>query len=707
MNATSHLVRKVPDVSSPDVLRNVVLVGPSGSGKSALFERLTGVAPRDADDQERSTGLRAAAIGYAAPGGGDDLAMTFLDTPGHPDFVGEVRAGLRAADAAIFVVSAVEGLDAPTRALWHECNLAGTPRAIALVNLDRSGADFAQTLAACQAHFGSSVQPIGVPVGQDNIGGTTAIADLALGEIHDYSGASRVVRLATAQHAPAFDTYRGSLIEAVIEESEDDTLMDRYLGGEDVDFATLERGLLTAVSRGSFHPVVAVSKDTGAGIDVLLHLVAAAFPPPTLRPLPVVTDISGTQTVEVAADPRSPLTAEVVRTTSDPYLGHVSLVRVFAGTLTAAEPVHVSGHLARFDPRPGEGHADHDEDVRPGQIGLPLGEDVTAVEQAIAGQIVVVTKLGTAQTLDTISSVDHPLLITPWALPEALLPVAIKAASRGDDDKLPGALREVAAEDPALVVEHSAQTGQVVLWVTGRAQLDLLLERLRDRHRVDVTTEPVKVALRETFTRAGAAQGRHVKQSGGHGQFAVVSLEVTPLPPGSGVEFTETVVGGSVPRQFISSVEKGVRQQLENGLLFGWPVVDVRVTLTEGKAHSVDSSDMAFQTAGALALRELASPETMGLLEPVDLVRVTVDDEYLGTVMTDLSTRRGQIMGTDAAGEQEGRTVLTAAIPQLELVDYAIGLRSLAHGTGTFTRELHGYQAMPDREAQKASAAVR
>lgn len=704
MNPTSHPSRKVPDVTSPDVVRNVVLVGPSGSGKSALFERLTGVAPRDAEDQERSTGLRAATVGYPGPGGGADLALTFLDTPGHPDFVGEVRAGLRAADAAIFVVSAVEGLDAPTRALWHECNLAGTPRAIALVNLDRSGADFAQTLASCQAHFGASVQPIGVPVGRDDVGGTTAIADLALGEIHDYSGHAREVRLATAEHAAVFDTYRGPLIEAVIEESEDDTLMERYLGGEEVDFATLEHGLLTAVCRGSFHPVVAVSKDTGAGIDVLLHLVAAAFPAPTQRPLPVVTDISGTQTIELVADPQSPLTAEVVRTTSDPYLGHVSLVRVFTGALTT-DPVHVSGHLARFDPRPGEGHADHDEDVRPGQIGLPLGEEVTVVERAIAGQIVVVTKLGTAQTLDTISSVEHPLLITPWALPEALLPVAIKASSRADEDKLPTALREIAAEDPALVVEHSAPTGQVVLWVTGRAQLDLLLERLRDRHRVEVTTEPVKVALRETFTRAGSAQGRHVKQSGGHGQFAVVHLEVTPLPAGSGVEFTEKVVGGAVPRQFISSVEKGVRQQLDAGLLLGWPVDDVRVTLTDGKAHSVDSSDMAFQTAGALALRELASPETMGLLEPVDLVQVTVDDEYLGAVMTDLSTRRGQIMGTHAADEGEGRTVLTAAIPQLELVDYAIGLRSLAHGTGTFTRELQGYQAMPPREAEKVAAA--
>ena len=266
---------------------------------------------------------------------------------------------------------------------------------------------------------------------------------------------------------------------------------------------------------------------------------------------------------------------------------------------------------------------------------------------------------------------------------------------------MPGAFRELAAEDPSLRIEHDAATGQVVLWTTGPAHLDLVLARLRTRFNVSVDQVPVQVALKETATARDEALGRHVKQSGGHGQFAVCHLVMEPLPRGSGIEFAEVVVGGAVPRQFFGSVEKGVHTQLEKGLLAGWPVVDVRVTLTDGKAHSVDSSDMAFQTAAGLALRQLASPSTMTLLEPIDTVSVSVDDEHLGAVMTDISTRRGQILGSAPAVDQPGRSVLEAAVPQLELLDYAVSLRSLAHGTGTFHREHRGYEEMPERLAAK------
>lgn len=266
---------------------------------------------------------------------------------------------------------------------------------------------------------------------------------------------------------------------------------------------------------------------------------------------------------------------------------------------------------------------------------------------------------------------------------------------------MPGAFRELAAEDPSLRIEHDAATGQVVLWTTGPAHLDLVLARLRTRFNVSVDQVPVQVALKETATARAEALGRHVKQSGGHGQFAVCHLVMEPLPRGSGIEFAEVVVGGAVPRQFVGSVEKGVHTQLEKGLLAGWPVVDVRVTLTDGKAHSVDSSDMAFQTAAGLALRQLASPSTMTLLEPIDTVSVSVDDEHLGAVMTDISTRRGQILGSAPAVDQPGRSVLEAAVPQLELLDYAVSLRSLAHGTGTFHREHRGYEEMPERLAAK------
>lgn len=680
-----------PVVTSPDQVRNVALVGPSGSGKSRLYSHLAREVLAPGFEQERSTSLRATTIALD-PG----LALTLLDTPGHPDFIGEVRAALRAADGAIFVVSAADGVDAATRALWHECALVQMPRAVAIVQLDANDADYARTLAECQATFGQGVQPLGIPVAGDS-GALTQIVDLVLGEVHDYTSGTRQVRPTGEEHADLFDTYRPGLIEGIIEESEDDTLMERYIGGEEIGFDIIEHDLLTAVSHGTFHPVLPVSAETGSGVAVLRHLLAAAFPNPTQRPVPTVTSVDGADLVDVSIDPDGPLVAEVVHTRSDAYVGHVSLVRVFSGTLTRDNPLHISGHLDRLRPDASEGHAGHDDEERAGALGVPTLEGFDDRPQAIAGEIAVVTKLGSAQTSDTISSVDQPLLIEPWELPEALLPVALEPVSRGDEDKLPTAFRELAAEDPSLRLAFSPETGQIVLWSTGPAQQDLVLERLKERFNLEVKTAPVKVALRETFVAKAQAQGRHVKQSGGHGQFAVCHLTVEPLERGAGIEFHETVVGGAVPRTYIPSVEKGARAQLDKGLLAGWPVVDVKVTLTDGKAHSVDSSDMAFQTAAGIALREMASTKSVSLLEPVDKVTVTIDTDYLGAAMTDLSTRRGQILGTDTDPDDSSRSVLTALVPQLELLDYPIALRSFAHGTGDLSRELVGYEPLPAR----------
>jgi elongation factor G len=558
MNGTTP---QAPTVNGTTSIRNVVLVGPSGSGKSRLFDHVVdavvpGRAPRG--QTEPTTGLRAATVSTGS------VVVTLLDAPGNPDFVGDVRAGLRAADAALFVVSAADGADAQSRALWHECEIVGMPRAVVITQLDARDADFAATLADCQAHFGAGIQPLGVPV-PGSEGAVTSIADLLLGEVHDYSGGARTVRPAGPQHAEVFDAYRPALIEGIIEESEDGALMDRYLEGEELDFETLEKDLLTAVAHGSFHPVLPISAETGAGVGVLLHVIEAAFPHPGLHPLPTVTPVGGGTEVEVSPDPDGPLVAEVVHTQSDAYVGHLSLVRVFSGTLRPDRAVHVSGHLELLGVPTGEGHAAHDDDVRPGAIAASFDGELLPKTEAIAGEVVVVTKLATAQTSDTISSPEAPLLVTPWALPEALLPAAVAAATRADEDRMPVAFRELAAEDPSLRIEHDAQTGQVVLWTTGPAHLDLVLSRLRSRFNVGVEQVPVKVAMKETAIARAEAQGRHVKQSGGHGQFAVCHLVMEPLPRGTGIEFDEVVVGGAVPRQFFSSVEKGVHHQLEKG----------------------------------------------------------------------------------------------------------------------------------------------
>ncbi len=689
MSAKGSTVTSVPQASAPTEIRNVVLVGHSGAGKTTLFEHLIAATTPDYRakpvGEERSVQLAVASLSHQG------IVINLIDTPGYPDFVGELRAGLRAADAALFVISAADGVDGATMLLWEECAAIGMPRAVAVTKLDAVRADFEDTVAICQRVFGEGVMALYLPLHGDDeavIGNLGLLAE----QIYDYTAGEPAARSADAEHRELIQGHRSDLIEAIIQESEDDTLLDRYLAGEEIDIGVVEADLLTAVSRGRFHPVIPVSTETGVGTVELLHLLTAAFPPPTLHPLPVAMTPNGHPLPPLQCDPDGPLVAEVVRTTSDPYVGRVSIVRVFSGTLRPDSVLHVSGHLDRLGERL-EGHAGHDDDERVGMLSSPLGDVLRPKSVAIAGDLCVVAKLTRAETTDTLSGKDAPALIEPWIFPDPLLPVAISAVTKSDEDKMAGALARLVAEDPTMRLEHNPETHQVILWTMGQAHVDVLLVRLRDRYGVKVETEPLRAALRETFVIPANGHGRHVKQSGGHGQYAVCDVSVEPLPRGAGFEFVDKVVGGTVPRQFISSVEKGIGIQLEKGCIAGFPMIDLRVTLTGGKAHSVDSSDMAFQTAGALALKDAASAQTVTLLEPVDSVTVVVADEYVGAVMTDLQTRRGRVVGTEP--DTSGRSTIKAEVPATEITRYAIDLRSVSHGTGTFTRSPHGYEPMP------------
>lgn len=682
-----------PAPAGPENIRNVVLVGPSGSGKTSLFEHLVAAAVpgyRPKETAERSIALTAAALEV------DGTTINLLDTPGYADFVGELRAGLRAADAAVFVVSAADGVDAATGMLWHECAVLGMPRAIVVTKLETGRADFDDTVAICQRVFGDA-QPIYLPLHGDD--GQTIVGNLGLltQRLYDSSGDELVIREAQDEHKELIEGARGDLIEAIIQESEDDTLLDRYLEGEDIALEVLVEDLKKAVAAGTFFPVIPVSASTGAGLHELFEIITEGFPTPDRHQLPLVTTVDGELAEPIVGDPAGELVAEVIKTATDPYVGRISLVRVFNGTLTSDDVVHVSGHLSSFRGGDVEGHPDHDSDERVGPLSAPLLEETLPKKVGIAGDIVVVAKLAKAETGDTLSSKDHPVVVEPWLLPDPLLPVAIHAASKADEDKLATALQRIVAEDVTMRLDHNAETHQVVLWTMGQAHVDVLLERLKERYGVTVEAEPLRVALRETFVKASASTGRHVKQSGGHGQFAVCHVQIEPLERGAGFEFVDKVVGGSVPRQFIGSVEKGVRAQMDKGTLAGYPMVDIRVTLVDGKAHSVDSSDMAFQTAGALALREATSSATVTLLEPVDAVTVDVADDFVGAVMSDLNTRRGRVAGTEPG--DAGRTVVRAEVPALELTRYAIDLRSVSHGTGSFTRELARYEPLPQHLA--------
>lgn len=677
-------------VSSPDQVRNVVLIGGSGSGKTTLFElllksRLPGYRG-EKEDPERAAALYLASITTG------DVLVNLLDAPGHPDFVGELRAGIRAADAAIFVVSAADGVDGSTAALWNECEAAHLPRVIAVTKLDSGRSDFETAVSQCQDSFGEGVLPTYYPVvnGQGQVGATLSLVSTRL---YTYAGGQRTRGESGPEHADAIEQYRGPLIEGIIQESEDDDLMDHYLSGEGIAEQELFADMCKAVAKANLYPVIPVQASNGVGVEELLGLVERGFPTPSLHPNPAITTPDGQPLPPAQTDPGAPLVAQVVRTTTDPFAGRLSMVRIFSGTLRPDEAVHVSGHRSRFAGRDDGAHPDHDEDERVGLISAAVGTELKPRSHAIAGEIVMVAKLSRAETSDSLSAKDRPALVEPWNLPEPLLPIAIKAATRNDEDKLAGALQRLAVEDSGVRLDRSAGD-QLVLWTSGQAHADLLLTRLVDRYGVKVEQEPLRIPLRETFVGAAKAKGRHVKQSGGHGQYAVCDIEVEPLERGAGFEFVDKVVGGAVPRQFIPSVEKGVRSQMEKGVIAGFPMVDIRVTLYDGKSHSVDSSDMAFQLAGSLALKEAAAARgAVGLLEPLDLVTVTLGEEYMGAAMTDLSGRRGQLLGTDSNDRHQA--IIRALVPQTELSRYAIDLRGIGHGSGSFTREFHGYELLP------------
>jgi len=692
----------------PESVRNVVLVGHSGAGKTTLAEALlvaTGTIQREGRVEDGSTvsdfdeveirqgrSVNLTLLPFMHEG----VKINLLDTPGYADFTGDLRAGLRAADAALFTVSAADGVDGLTQMLWEECAAAGTPRAVVITKIDHQRGDFDEALAACRAAFGDSVAPLYLPV-TDEQGGVQGLIGLLSQRFYDYSGGSRKDSDLPAGDADRVEEARGSLIEAIIQESEDETLMDSYLSGAELDVKGLIEDLEKAVARGSFYPVLATAAPHHIGMAELLEVITQAFPAPEEHPMPAVTTIDGKPVHGLKPDPNGPLLAEVVKTTSDPYVGRVSLVRVFSGTLRPDATVHVSGHG-----REASGHADHDVDERIGALTSPLGKQQHTVGNCPAGDICAVAKLATAETGDTLSDKEKPLLMESWTVPEPLLPVAIQAKSKADEDKMSQALARLVAEDPTLRLENNAETHQLVLWCMGEAHADLALDRLSSRFGVAVETVELRVPLRETVAAKASGLGRNVKQSGGHGEYGICSIEIEPLGSGGGFEFVDKIVGGVVPRQFIPSVEKGVRTQMEQGVLAGYPMVDIRATLFDGKAHSVDSSDMAFQKAGRAALRDAATKAHVQLLEPVDDVSVLIPDEYVGAVMSDMSSRRGRVLGTEPV--PGGRTLVKAEVPELEIIRYAIDLRSMSHGTGSFTRSYLRYEPLPSHLADKVAA---
>ena len=685
---------KTYDASS---IRNVLLVGHGGSGKTTLTEALlfaAGATTRmgtvedgnTVTDFEAEEVKKAISVSVAlAPIEWQGTKLNLLDAPGYADFIGEVKAALRAADACLFVVSAVDGVEVQHEVVWELAVEAGLPRAFFINKIDRERASFQRTLDQLIQAFGTQVAPLQFPIGEEH--DFEGVADLLSRKAYRYpSGPKGEEGEWPDDIAGKADPYREKLTEAVAEA--DDSLLEKYLEEGELTEQEVVGGVRAGLLEAKFAPVLCGSASRAMGVDRLADLVVDAFPPPAARP-PVKVMTKDGEEQERACDPNAPLTAFVFKTISDPYVGRISLFRVFSGKMRPDSSVH---------------NATQGAEERVGQLFTMRGKDHENVAEVPAGDIGGVAKLNNTHTGDTLATKDGPATLPPLELPEALYALAVEPKTQGDEDKLSTAFARLHEEDATFRVERQADTHETVMYGMGEAHLDVMTERMRRKFGVEVVSHPARVPYKETLRSKGQGLGRHVKQSGGHGQYGIAHIEVEPLERGAGFEFVNKIVGGVIPSQFIPSVEKGVVKAMREGTT-GHQMVDVRVTLHDGKYHSVDSSDMAFQIAGSLAMKDAAEKAGVVLLEPIVDVEVTVPEALTGDVIGDLNSKRGRVLGMDPTGT--GKTKVRAQAPQAEMTRYSIDLRSITGGRGVFTMRFSHYEEVPSHIADKVIAEVR
>jgi elongation factor G len=678
------------EVSTGDI-RNVALVGHAGVGKTTLAEamlRLAGattrtgsvadgttVLDREPEEIERggSISLGVASFEWKSSDG-RTCRINLLDTPGHPDFEAEVDAALAVADLAIIVVSAVEGVEVGTELAWRKCAARGLPRFMFVTREDQSRANFDNVVAQLGAAFGSGFAEIELPIGeQEEFHG---VADVLTEQAHDYlpDGRHQVSAIPDEIAAHEHEVHEQTVEEIV---SGDDEQLQRYLDGEQLTGAELARTLAGEVCRCTEFPVLVGSGSTSIGVDRLLDYVCEIGPSPADRETAVAV---GDHTVTIAPDPASAPVAYVFKTVSDAYVGQVSMFRVITGTLKPESTLRDVAAGA---------------DIRLHGLARLMGANQTPVTQLVAGDMGAATKLE-ARTGTTLAPPDQPVRVPPVALPRAHVAVSLVPATQSDDDKLPGALQRLVREDPSLVVGYDELSRRTVLRGLGDAHIGVAIARLARKYGVKVSTGPVRVPYRRTIGSRVEVEGRLKKQSGGHGQFAVVDLVVSPLPRGAGFEFVDAIVGGAIPKNYVAAVHNGVEEAMTTGGHAGIPVVDVRVECVDGKTHSVDSSDMAFKTAASLGFQEALERGGSVLLEPISLVTVRVPTALQGDVLGDLSSRRGRIVTSTV---EDGDQIITAHVPTAELGRYAMDLRALTGGRATFDAAHDHYDVCPDNVA--------
>ena len=677
---------------TPEKTRNVGLFGHGGSGKTSLAEALlyyagqidrvgtseTGNTVMDHEPEEIDRGNSLSlGVGSFTHNG---YRINLVDSPGYADFIADALAALRAVDMALFVVSAVDGVEVQTELLWQAAAAEGISRAVFVNKLDRDRASFSRTLAQLTASFGKRVAPVQVPIGEEE--SLSGIVRVVSGRAYGYAGGDpqgKEMELPDSVSARVEEAHT-ALVEAVVET--DDELLEAYFEGVEPPREKMVEVIHGGMIAGDIFPVLVGSAAALTGIDTLIDFIVDFGPSPLERNMPPLEGGS------LEPDPGGPAVAYVFKTSGDQYVGRINTFRLFSGSFGADAVLETN----------------RGEKVKMSSLFSMLGKEHQDMDRIAAGGIGSVAKLETVKVGDTLREAGSEAVITPVRMPRPVHEVTVTPRSNQDEDRLSTALGRAQEEDPTIMVERRPETKETVVAGLGEAHVNVTLARVARRFGVEVDTGVPKVPYRETILGEADVEGKHKKQSGGRGQFGVAYVRFAPNQRGEGYEFIDEIKGGSIPRNLIPAVDKGIREALERGILAGYPVIDVRATVYDGKFHSVDSDELSFRMAGILAVRAAAHDLRPTILEPIVTAQVRVPEEYMGDVIGDINSKRGRVLGMDAEG---GARVLSALVPLAEMQRYSVDLRSMTGGRGTFEIEFSHYEPAPPQEVQRVTAAAR
>ncbi|HXD95444.1 MAG TPA: elongation factor G [Candidatus Acidoferrum sp.] len=672
-------------------IRNVGVVGHGGVGKTSLVEAVlfaAGAVTRlgkvddgstttdfDPDEIKRKISINTS-IAYCDFKGHH---INIVDTPGYGDFIADARAGLRVVEAAVVVVDAVAGVQVQTEKVWKFAGEFELPRAIVVNRLDRERSDFFRTLESLGRRLKGRIVPVHIPVGEES--GFRGFVDLVTQRATLYSDGKATDADIPAEAAERVKEWREKLVEAAAET--DDDLLAKYLEEGSLAEAEMLKALRAGISQGKIVPVLCAAATKGIGSQALLDLIVHEFPSPLDRGEVGGTDLKAKQAGARGPDAKAPVSALVFKTLSDPHIGKLTLFRVYSGTLRADSTLLNPGRGAK---------------ERMGHVSWLQGKTQKNVEALGPGEIGVAQKLKETQTGDTLTDEAHPFELPKITFPEPAINFAIQPKSRGDEDKISLALARIAEEDPTVHHHFDPETKQLLISGVGSLHVEMTVERMKRKYNVDVSLLPPRIPYKETVKGRAEGQGKYKKQTGGRGQYGDTWLRVEPMTRGGGFEFVDDIFGGAVPRNFIPSVEKGVRDCMKKGIFAGYPVVDMKVTLYDGSYHDVDSSDMAFQIAASMGLQKVFMDAHPILLEPVMNVEVTTPAEVAGDIIGDMNSRRGRIVGMEPSGET---AVVRASVPMAEMLTYESSLRSMTGGRGGYSMEFSHYEEVPAFLAEK------